>query len=271
MPPGAAHMCLLLIAIDTAPGCPLLLLGNRDEFHGRASAPARRWSEDGRIVGGRDLVAGGSWLALREDGCFAAVTNLRTGIPATAPRSRGWLVRDFLLGEQPATKFLERVQGDSAEYGPFNLVVGDAAGVLALGSGDGHIQSLAAGIHVVSNGAIGVRWPKTERLRARFVAALETQPGAVDEVALLDLLGDEAQPADAALPDTGVGLELERRLAPVFIRGHRYGTRAGSLVARRTDRSLILRERSFGPDAVAQGEVCWLRSGPRGFAQTRSA
>jgi len=53
-------MCLLLIAIDAAPGLPLLLLGNRDEFHARASAPAQPWSEDARVVGGRDLVAGGT-------------------------------------------------------------------------------------------------------------------------------------------------------------------------------------------------------------------
>ncbi|MFI4969759.1 MAG: NRDE family protein, partial [Lysobacterales bacterium] len=29
-------MCLLLIAIDATPRYPLLLLGNRDEFHARA-------------------------------------------------------------------------------------------------------------------------------------------------------------------------------------------------------------------------------------------
>jgi len=57
-------MCLLLIALDVVPDAPLLLLGNRDEFHERPSAAARPWSEDERIVGGRDLVAGGSWLAV---------------------------------------------------------------------------------------------------------------------------------------------------------------------------------------------------------------
>jgi uncharacterized protein with NRDE domain len=34
-------MCLVLIAIGVVPRTPLLLLGNRDEFHGRASAAAQ--------------------------------------------------------------------------------------------------------------------------------------------------------------------------------------------------------------------------------------
>ena len=77
-------MCLVLIAIGVVPRTPLLLLGNRDEFHGRASAAAQPWNEDARIAGGRDLVAGGTWLAARSDGRFATVTNVRSGVPATA-------------------------------------------------------------------------------------------------------------------------------------------------------------------------------------------
>jgi len=157
-------MCLLLIAVDVVPDAPLLLLGNRDEFHERPSAAARPWSEDERIVGGRDLVAGGSWLAVRSDGRFAAVTNLRTGVPATAPRSRGWLVRDFVLGDMSAADFLEWLHADIESYGPFNLVLGDRTGAWARGSADAAATRLDVGVHVVSNGRIGVHWPKTERL-----------------------------------------------------------------------------------------------------------
>lgn len=255
-------MCLLLIAIDSTPDAPLLLLGNRDEFHARASAPAQIWDEDARVVGGRDLVAGGSWLALREDGRFAAVTNLRSGVPATAPRSRGWLVRDFVLGNMPAMRFLEALRADAGSYGPFNLVVGDAEGVFAFG-GD-RIRPLQAGAHVISNGAIGAHWPKTARLQQGFADLVESA-ACTDESRLLDLLADESQPADAALPDTGVGLDLERRLAPIFIRGTHYGTRAATLAVRRADGTLMLRERRFGPDAKPGGESRWVAAAQRGF------
>jgi uncharacterized protein with NRDE domain len=248
-------MCLLLIAIDATPGIPLLLLGNRDEFHARASAAAQVWVDDSHVVGGRDLVAGGSWMALRDDGRFAAVTNLRTGIPATAPKSRGWLVRDFVLGDEPPDIYLERLRRSASEYGPFNLVVGDRGGVSALGSADARVRRLDAGVHVISNGPIGVQWPKTERLQRRFLQlATSAQPSeAIDEMRLLDLLHDETQPVDSALPDTGVGLSIERRLAPIFIRGEAYGTRASTLVVLPSDGSLALHERRFGPGASATG------------------
>lgn len=263
-------MCLLLIAVDASPEYPLLLLGNRDEFHGRASATAGIWAADARVVGGRDLVAGGSWLALRDDGRFAAVTNLRTGVPATAPRSRGWLVRDFVLGAAAPIAFLTALRASTGDYGPFNLVVGDRSGVFALGSGDGRVHALEQGVHVISNGAIGVHWPKTERLQRRFGDCVGATAKGIDDARLLDLLTDETQPPDDALPDTGIGLQLERRLAPIFIRGETYGTRAGTLVACAADGTLVLRERRFGPNADALGETRWQAELGCGFRTTLS-
>ena len=166
--------------------------------------------------------------------------------------------------------FLDALRKDAGYYGPFNLVVGDRSGVCVLGSADGEASALHAGIHVISNGAIGVHWPKTERLQQRFVALIGRSAGGIDEMRLLDLLIDEAQPSDAALPDTGVGLELERRLAPIFIRGEKYGTRAGTLVARRADGALTLHERRFGPAAAALGEVRWQASPQGGFMEVRT-
>lgn len=245
-------MCLVLIAIGVVPRTPLLLLGNRDEFHGRASAPAQPWQEDARVAGGRDLVAGGSWLAARSDGRFATVTNVRSGVPATAPKSRGALVRDFVLGDDAPVTYLRGVHDDIDEFGAFNLVVGDADEVRLLSSTGGDATALGAGIHVVSNGAPGVHWPKTQRLLSRFEAWLSTDPE--DANAALDLLHDETQPADADLPDTGVGLDLERILAPVFIRGERYGTRASTVVAIAHDGHGVIVERGFGPGGCFLGE-----------------
>jgi uncharacterized protein with NRDE domain len=197
---------------------------------------------------------------LRNDGRFAAVTNLRSGLPATAPRSRGWLVRDFVLGDEPPKTYLDALRSRAAEYGPFNLVVGDRDGVFAFGSSDRIVHALRAGVHLISNGPIGVHWPKTERLQRRFKALIDTPDAAFDPTRLLDLLLDETQPPDAALPDTGIGRALERVLAPIFIRGENYGTRAGTLVTLSEDDGVSLRERRFGPFAQAQGETGWRAS-----------
>ena len=263
------HMCLLLIAIRAVPGKPLVLLGNRDEFRARASATAAPWQEDPRVVGGRDLVAGGAWLAVRTDGRHAAVTNVRSGLPATAPRSRGWLVRDFVLGDASPDDFLDAVHGDVESYGAFNLIVGDRRETWAYGTADAAPRRLDDGVHVISNGRIGVHWPKTERLRQRFVEAIASD--GVDDDALLDLLLDQQLPADAALPDTGVGLELERLLAPVFVRGSaQYGTRAGTLAHFDDDRGVVLRERIFEYGTSAVQESAWrLAPASRRWQQTR--
>ena len=256
-------MCLLLIAIDVVPQTPLLLLGNRDEFHRRESAPAGPWNEDARVDGGRDLVAGGSWLAVHSDARFAAVTNLRTGVPATAPKSRGWLVRDVVLGHLPPEAYLEALRADAASYGPFNLVIGDRRGVWAFGSAGAMPHRLGAGVHVVSNGPIGVHWPKTERLRECFADALAG--GAISETRLLALLTDATQPLDERLPDTGVGIELERILAPIFIRGESYGTRASTLALRRENGDTVLIERRYGPGGATLGESRWHAASGSGF------
>jgi uncharacterized protein with NRDE domain len=252
-------MCLLLIAVRAVPGKPLLLLGNRDEFRARASAAAAPWPEDPRIVGGRDLVADGGWLALRSDGRYAAVTNVRTGLPATAPKSRGWLVRDFVLGDVEPREFLDAVHADVESYGAFNLVVGDRAETWAYGTADAAPRPLETGVHVISNGRIGVHWPKTERLQQRFLEAIAPSGGgAADDARLLDLLLDPSQPIDAALPDTGVGLELERLLAPVFVRGSaHYGTRASTLAYVSEGGGACLRERLFAVEARAEQDISW--------------
>jgi uncharacterized protein with NRDE domain len=249
-------MCLLLIAVRAVPGKPLLLLGNRDEFRARATAPAAPWTEDARVVGGRDLVAGGGWLALRTDGRHAAVTNVRSGLPATAPKSRGWLVRDFVLGDAEPRTYLEAAHADVESYGAFNLVVGDRDGTWVYGTADSAPRRLEDGVHVISNGRIGVHWPKTERLRRRFVDEMASDRPS--DGALLDLLLDEERPPDDHLPDTGVGIELERLLAPIFVRGSaHYGTRAGTLAYLCEGGVASLLERGFEPEMRIEHEVAW--------------
>jgi len=263
-------MCLLLLAFDVVPGRPWLLLGNRDEFHGRASLPAARWTDAPDVAGGRDVEAGGSWLALHRSGRFASVTNVRSGAPHRAPRSRGELVAAFVRGAATPSNYAAEVAARSGEYGPFNLIVGDRQSAAAASSTSPRSWALDRGVHVFSNGAPGSEWPKEQRITARFTALLEgaeaqrspsSAPGARvgdieprDDV-LLELLTDTEAAADEHLPDTGVGIELERLLAPVFIRGSRYGTRASTLAYARDDDSCVLIERSFGPDGVFLGEA----------------
>src|SRR3954464_10049375 len=59
------RVCTVLLRIDPAGAWPLLLLAVRDEYLGRAwDAPGRHWPDRDRLVGGRDRVSGGTWLAV---------------------------------------------------------------------------------------------------------------------------------------------------------------------------------------------------------------
>lgn len=241
-------MCLLLLALDVVPGRPLLLLGNRDEFHARPSAAAAPWADLPGVVGGRDLEAGGSWLAVHANGRMAAVTNVRQLDAPRGMRSRGELVRDFVAGDRAAADYAAALSARSGDYAPFNLVVADRDEVWCVQGSRAPAQRLAAGVHLVSNGALDASWPKMQRLRRRFGEAVTAL---ADDAALLDLLADTAQPADADLPDTGIGLELERFLAPVFVLGETYGTRASTLAWRSDTGHVQLLERRFGANGSA--------------------
>jgi uncharacterized protein with NRDE domain len=262
-------MCLILLALDVIPGRPWLLLGNRDEFHARPSAAAQAWTDAPDVIGGRDLEAGGSWLALNRSGRFAAITNVRSGTPRRGTRSRGELVATFARGSVTPVSYARETAAHRAEFGPFNFVVGDREGVACASSLRDEAWSLEPGVHVLSNGPPEESWPKAARLRERFLALYPAageeelaSPNAEfsgaagpDDAALLDLLADVTQPPDDALPETGVPFELERILAPIFIRGEQYGTRASTLAYARSDGGMVLHERRFGPGGVPTGET----------------
>src|SRR5687768_4856387 len=91
-------MCLIFLSINNHSNYKLILAGNRDEFYQRKTASANFWKDHVQVIGGRDLEAGGTWLAMTQGGKIGMVTNYRDpqNINPNAP-SRGHLVSDFLV------------------------------------------------------------------------------------------------------------------------------------------------------------------------------
>ena len=142
----------------------------------------------------------------------------------------------------------------AGRYAPFNLVLADADGCAYVGNHPGSgAHAIAPGVHGLSNGAFDAPWPKTRRLRE--VLRQWVQAGGEELQPLWDALADEQVAADAELPDTGVGVALERRLSPAFIRGDAYGTRASTLVLVGHDGGARIHERRFGPNGAFEGET----------------
>ena len=248
-------MCL--IAFDHRPGstCPLRLVANRDEFHARPAAPLAAWRDAPDIIGGRDLEAGGTWLAVHRRGRFAAVTNVRDPrlkVPPGAP-SRGALVREALECDDPP-RWLDRLaSGDGHHYAGFNLLVGDGERLWHLHRGLAglSLKRVPPGLHGLSNASLDTPWPKL--IAARQGLATSVRHGGWPGDALA-ALSDPHPADDDRLPETGVGLDLERRLSSPFIVGQEYGTRAMSWLAWHADGRIEIGERRFGPNGVALGE-----------------
>jgi uncharacterized protein with NRDE domain len=241
-------MCLVLFAYDPESDCPLVVAANRDEFYARPAHSAHFWEDNPRVLAGRDLSAGGTWLGVSRDGSFATVTNFAEEGPSEAPLSRGRLPERFLTFGHGAHDFAHHLEG--FDYRGFNLLLWDGSS-LVYTSNRGVTRDLEPGVYGLANAELGATWPKV----VRGCRALESvlQRG-VTTTALLEILADRSVPADAELPRRGRPLELERQVAPCFIAGDSYGTRASTAVIIERER-VRFAEQEYGPGG-ARGDGC---------------
>jgi uncharacterized protein with NRDE domain len=253
-------MCLIAVAWKVHARYPLALVANRDEAHARPSAAAGYDPDHHDVFGGRDLVQGGGWLMLSTRGRLAAVTNVRVGRhPETAPLSRGALVRGFVAGSDTAQNYVADLAKDAPRYGRFNLLVWDGSD-LAFASNHPQFATrlVEPGVHAMSNGAFDAPWPKGMRATKALASWLDAKHDASPDTAqLFEALADTRPAPDADLPDTGVGIELERLLSPPFVSGESYGTRCSTIVLVGAGEVSFF-ERRFGPNAQPAGETAAL-------------
>ena len=244
-------MCLIVVAWRVRADLPLVVAANRDEWRDRPAEAARWWPGDPDLLAGRDLQAGGTWMGVTRGGRFAAVTNFRDpSDKRSTARSRGGLVTEFLLGRQAPRAFLAAIASRAREYNGFNIIVGDGESLHYFGSREGEARAIEPGIHGLSNHLLDEPWPKVIRARGAMQEALsEADPAP----RLFEMLSDTEGAPDESLPSTGVGLELERRLASPLITGADYGTRASTVLQIAADGNARLEEHSRSDDGSVAG------------------
>ena len=247
-------MCLILLAYRCHGDLELCVAANRDEYHARPAQPARFWPEQPQLLAGRDLTAGGTWAGFSRRRRFAAVTNYREPGLTSGPRSRGELCTDFLLGAATAGAFVRELRARDQDYGGFNLLLWDGTQMMFYSNQDRQPRLLTAGIYGISNGHLNTPWPKVDRGRRALAGALAR---GFDLGQGLRILADRFLPADHHLPDTGVGLDKERLLAPVFVCSPDYGTRVSTVLSARYDGGVHWLERSFDAAGYSTGQVAF--------------
>ena len=242
-------MCLVVIAHRAHPALPLIVAGNRDEFHGRPASAADWWPDRKNVLAGRDLEAGGTWLGIDRRGRFATVTNYRDADhPPPGLESRGHLVTDFLAAGDDPLGFVTALDGD--RYAGFNLL-GVADGRLVYSSNrGGGTRELDPGIYAVANATLDTPWPKVERTRQRLDALIRADD--VNETTLLELLGDRATASAGESRDSSAPPGMAEALSAPFVVTPEYGTRCSVVLLDASGR-LRMTEQRFSPTGETTG------------------
>lgn len=238
-------MCLIALAYKVHPDYPLILAANRDEFRDRPADPAGWWADKPSIFGGRDRLAGGTWLGITRQGRFAAVTNHRDlHLPQRQGPSRGALVVQALeAGIDPQA---------TAVYAGFNLLHGPVNALRYHNNVEPADVPLVPGIHGLSNAFLNTPWPKLQRAVQAMADLLD--PRAMPDVdALFHLLADAEPAPDDALPRTGLPLEMERLVSSVMINGADHGTRCSTVLLADAEGHVHFTERTWPGGAEVVG------------------
>jgi uncharacterized protein with NRDE domain len=250
-------MCTVLFAYRSHPGFRLVLASNRDEYYERDTEQAGYWKEEPAILAGRDVRWGGTWLGVTREGRFACITNFRD--PSSTREhllSRGLMVAEYLREKVDPEQYIQEVHLNRDRYNGFNLLAGNTENLLYYSNREGMPVKLQPGIYGLSNHLLDTPWPKVTRGKDLFLEVLNSERNPSAE-SLLRLLSDARRPPDNLLPETGVGVDLERVLSSIFITSPTYGTRASTVLIIDDNGRVVFTERVFNSPDDEGTEVKW--------------
>lgn len=241
-------MCLILLSYQQHPNYRIVLAANRDEFYNRPTERLHEWPDQPGILAGRDLEHQGTWMGITRTGRLAAITNYRNpaAIKPSSP-SRGQLVAGYLESTLPPGEYLKGVATDGYRYNGFNLMMGNQQHLFYYSNQSGKPEELSPGLYGLSNHLMNTPWPKVAQGRKAMARALTTDDHILDPEIFIELLEDQTHPPESRLPDTGVGLEMEKMLSPMFITSPFYGTRSSSVLLIDVHGMVTFVERTWKP------------------------
>lgn len=229
-------MCLVGIAFQIIPDCPAFVFANREEAYSRPATPPQiQTGQNDRAtwLGGIDLLAGGTWLAVNEHGLLVAVTNRQKGNVPENPRSRGWLCRelaDFASVDNAEAEAMRQLR--EFPFAGCNVIVLDQKRGFVIEAGDRIVtKPLEPGLQLIANGNLNAEHdPRIHRVRAELDSA---GPNTVQDwlAATMKLCGETG---DGAQP-------------PICLVGHDRGTVSSSIIAMTNDSAQSVYRHAAGP------------------------
>ncbi|MEO9869034.1 NRDE family protein [Ekhidna sp.] len=235
-------MCLITFAYKAHPKYKFILAANRDEFYARPTAATHWWEDHPEILGGRDLQAHGTWMAIHRNGRFAAVTNYRDmkHIKPDA-KSRGDLPVHFLLKNDSPSSYSKAVHKEGASYSGYNLITLEDE-MTHVSNYDSQVNLLDAGIYGLSNALLDTSWAKVKKAKGDFKTLIEQKFDLED---LIEMMQNTETAEDGALPNTGLDYEREKALSAMCIRTPDYGTCCSTAITIDYDGNVAFMEKSY--------------------------
>ncbi|AXI08600.1 hypothetical protein CUC15_06570 [Oceanobacillus zhaokaii] len=238
-------MCLINFHFNNHPTYKLIIAANRDEFYQRPTESAHFWEDEPEILAGRDLVQMGTWLGISKQGRFAALTNFRDPkLKENAKISRGEIVRQYLATNTPTVDFLEMLKIDRDNYAGYNLIFGSVDELFHYNNILGEENRIGTGTHALSNHTLNTPWPKVLKGK-RMLHDYVMRNTIVKNNELFKIISNAEIADDKELPQTGMGIELERMLSPLFIKTPEYGTRSSTVLLVDHQNHVTFAERTY--------------------------
>ncbi|XP_025607369.1 uncharacterized protein [Arachis hypogaea] len=237
-------MCISLFLWQAHPLYPFLLFNNRDEYHNRHVRPVSWW-EGCDVLGGKDEIGGGTWMACSKEGKVAFLTNVLELHSSPQAKSRGDLPLLFLKSSKRPREFAESLKGGADKYNGFNLIVADIESkcmVYISNRPKGQqisIQEVSPGLHVLSNAKLDTPWHKTQRLEVSFKEQLAKYGKGEIPVkeTMKKILKDKVKAEESGLPHI-CSLDWELNLSSIFVEIETplglYGTRSSAALVVRS-------------------------------------
>lgn len=249
-----AAVCTLAIYFQASDDLPVVIAANRDELYERPATPPARLADDPWIVGGQDLIAGGTWLGVNRHNLVGGIVNRRRAqAPDPTLRSRGQLCMDVLRTESVAAARTRVERDPGSFYNPFNLLIASPQAACVTGNVSGAMTStvLTPGLHLLTNLDLNdVECPRIAKSYGLFDAARRyLRRDAIDELlpALRAILSDHSTPLDPRTewPPNNLCVHMDR-----------FGTRSSSiLVYVAAERRFRLWHADGPPCQVAYSEI----------------
>jgi uncharacterized protein with NRDE domain len=241
-------MCVTAISFQENSEFPIILAANRDEFYARAAEPLQWWPDAPEILAGRDVsqAVAGTWLGINRSGYFAILTNFREVAPQKKDaQSRGMLIRDFLARSPKLPEFAAELVLKQKQFNGYNLIFGNRDTLYYYSNRSGEpATKLPPGLYGLSNALLDAPWPKVTRLKAGFASVAQSL---LPTESVFAILADSTRSQPTEVQQTGLPMELEVALSPVFIalpeRG--YGTRVSSILSIAATGQVKFLERTF--------------------------